>query len=317
MKRILTLVTVCMIATEAHTQFIKDKNAFARAFIKIFNQRANGFDSLQKVQGDSETLKNPSGILPQAHECYISTNAVFGTLYIFPDSTQAVSFFKELQELLRYTAGAYSADAVYEPLNNNPFNLRFYFRETGGYTENLMTIDMSRQYLGNQIKDGDEDEEEKDASGETAQKNRAEKNEGYEVGLLIHPGDEMSYFTSAGTKITDEALIDYIIKTAFGEDTLLSSFRTNKRTDAQKYTVYDSKISLGGFSTKITETVGKNRTGIQLTAFRDYISPTWEKFRHTLDSFILKMKAAMPADFVYQIFENENYIEFKPSAFAK
>jgi hypothetical protein len=59
MKRILILIAGCVLAIHTNAQYIKDKNAFANAFIKIFSQRANGFDSLAAVQGDDDTLKDP------------------------------------------------------------------------------------------------------------------------------------------------------------------------------------------------------------------------------------------------------------------
>ncbi|OQY92528.1 MAG: hypothetical protein B6D37_14645 [Sphingobacteriales bacterium UTBCD1] len=296
MKRILILVIASVFMLQTHGQYIKDKNAFANAFIKIFNERGNGFDSLSKVQGEEDTLKNPSKILPQANKCYVSMNAVFGGLYTFPDSVKAVSFFKELQDLLGYTAGAYKARAVFEPLNGDPTNLGFYFRDAEGYTENLMTISFSRSY---EIE------------------NTSAKNQEFEVLLLIHPGGEMCYFTSAGPKITDEPVSAFINKLAFNTDTLLTQYKINKRTDPQKNSIYDSKINLSGFSTTITEVKGKKGTGIHVTTVRDYTALTWKKFEPVIDSFLQKLKAAMPADFVYQIYYDDNFIEFKPAHFAK
>jgi hypothetical protein len=75
---------------EADAQYIKDKSAFTKAFIAIFSQRGNGFDSLKTIQGDDDTLKYPSRILPNADRCYISSNPVFGASYKFTDSTKSV-----------------------------------------------------------------------------------------------------------------------------------------------------------------------------------------------------------------------------------
>jgi FKBP-type peptidyl-prolyl cis-trans isomerase len=97
---------------------------------------------------------------------------------------------------------------------------------------------------------------------------------------------------------------------------MLTRYKANKRTDQQKNIIYDSKINLKGFSTTITEVAEKKVTGIRITAIRDYSSPSWENFRSTLDSFLQKMKAAMPGDFVYQIYPDDNFIEFKPARFA-
>ncbi len=310
MKRILILVIASVFMLQTHGQYIKDKNAFANAFIKIFNERGNGFDSLSKVQGEEDTLKNPSKILPQANECYVSMNAVFGGLYTFPDSVKAVSFFKELQDLLGYTAGAYKAKAVFEPLNGDPTNLGFYFRDAGGYTENLMAVSISGN--GSNKKDDNDEDGEEDKIKDTPAKNQE-----FEVLLLIHPGGEMCYFTSAGPKITDEPVSAFINKLAFNTDTLLAQYKINKRTDLQKNSIYDSKINLSGFSTTITEVKGKKGTGILVTTVRDYTALTWEKFEPVIDSFLQKLKAAMPADFVYQIYYDDNFIEFKPARFAK
>jgi FKBP-type peptidyl-prolyl cis-trans isomerase len=313
MKRILILIAGCVLAIHTNAQYIKDKNAFANAFIKIFNQRANGFDSLAAVQGDDDTLKEPYKILPQTHECYVSMNSVFGGRYVFPDSIKAVNFFKELQELLRYSAGAYSADVVFEPLYADPFYLQFYFRDAESYTENLMTISMSAIEEGKNAETEDGDDEEPD---EAAVRNTPSKEKEFEVLLLIHPGDEMSYVTSAGAKINDDAVSAFINKMAFGTDTMLTQYKANKRTDQQKNIIYDSKINLKGFSTTITEVAGKKVTAIHITAFRNYSSPSWENFRSTLDSFLLKMKAAVPADYSYRIYADDNFIEFKPARFA-
>lgn len=312
MKRILILVIASVFMWQTHGQYIKDKNAFAKAFIGIFNQRDNGFDSLRKVQGAEESLKNPSIVLPQANECYISMNAVFGGLYIFPDSVKAVSFFKELQDLIGYAASAYKARAVFEPLNGDPTNLGFYFRDAGGYTENLMAVSIS----GNGSYKNDDNDEDEDED-EIKIKNTPAKNQEFEVLLLIHPGGEMCYFTSAGPKITDEPVSAFINKLVFNTDTLLTQYKINKRTDPQKNSIYDSKINLSGFSTTITEVKGKKGTGIHVTTVRDYTALTWEKFEPVIDSFLQKLKAAMPADFVYQIYYDDNFIEFKPARFAK
>jgi FKBP-type peptidyl-prolyl cis-trans isomerase len=318
MKQIIILIAACIITqAQAHAQYIKNKSAFAKAFIAIFSQRENGFDSLKTIQGEDDTLKNPSAILPNADLCYISTNSVFGASYKFTDSTKAEDFFKELKELINYVSGMYNATSIFEPLNDDPFYLSFYFRDASGYTNNQMTISLSQDNVKKNDDDDEDDDNDEEATGKTTNKSDLKNYQGFEVLLLIHPGSQMCYFTSYGNKIIDETYNSYINQLAFGSDTTLAQFKTNKRVDQQKNILYDSKLNLKGFSTRITEVVGKKATGIHITASRVYTAVSWEKFENSVDSFILKLKAALPPDFVYCIYPDDYYVEFTPSHFVK
>lgn len=300
-------VVVAFFAASVHSQaqVITDKKAFAKAFVSIFSQRATGFDSLAQV------LENPgvdhSAILPKAKECYVSSNYIFGAYYDFDDSTAAAAFFKELKQLITFTATSNGVAARFKPVDYDPELNQFFFLDAAGYTNNNCSID----FEVNEPEDSpyDDDEEEEDEEEESTNKSRP-KAATYTVRLLIGPGDQYCYYTSYGDRVNDPELKALIQSTVFGTDTALVAVKTNKRIENEE-TVYSSKLNVSGFTTKIIEAKGRVFTGYHVYLSKDFTT-TESAFLEEVNQFVLKMKAALPEDYSFTPYPDEHYLSFQP-----
>lgn len=227
-------------------QVVKDKDQFARTFVKIFEQRKTKFDSLMGKQdaGDLYGDYTATVTFPEASESSISLSSVYLALFNFPDSLKAVSFYKELKDLLNLSASLYSAKARFSQIYpDNPFFELFYFSNETVFTKEGSSI----QLFANTPKINEQDEDEEDD-----QKTKIPVKKTYTVFLTLKPGGNMGIFAGAGQRSNDNELNTFISQVAFGADTALKNIRINQRTQADKI-LYDSKIGLTGFKTVITE----------------------------------------------------------------
>jgi len=309
MKSFIVIVALfnCII-TEINAQVVKDKNAFAQAFIKIFNESGSGFDTL--IAKEVDDYFEPKIKLPNASECFISMNHVYGAVYNFSDSLKGLAFFKEIQSLLNYTASLSGATARFETIYSmDDFFIRLYFLEPAGFTNNYMSIKFSKYTTSDdEFSEEEEDEEKPIESSKPIQNN----SDSFEVRLLLHPGASYCYYTSFGEKINDVDFKNFISQVAFGKDTALKAVKINKRIVGTK-NIYDSKTTIKGFTTTITEIKDTKLTGIYTHLIKNYYT-TEENFFKSVDSVILKLKAALPEYYCYEILPK--IVEFKPSLFA-
>ena len=294
-------------------QVIKDKDQFAKTFVKIFEQRKTGFDSLMGKQEEGDMYGDYTATVkfPEASETSISMNRVYLALFNFPDSLKAVSFYKELKNLLNVSASLYSAKAKFSQIYpDDPFFELFYFSNETVFTNEGSSIQIMDNTPENNQEDEEEDDDQKSKSNQPVKKT-------YTVFLTINPGDVMGVLTGGGQRTTDNELNTFISQVAFGKDTALKNIRINKRTQADKI-LYDSKIGLTGFKTVITEIRKEKIAGINVSASKKYLMDE-KSFLKEAENFLLKLKAAFPANYCYEIFNGEgsSTVEFKPVPFQK
>jgi len=310
MKKILLFLTLSAVAVSTAAQSIGDKEKFAAAFINIFQQRASGFDSLKDASWPENSV--PRIVLPGARECYISDNHVYGAIYRGPDSSRMLALYRELKQALAHVAGYYKATVKFVPLSRDPFDEVFHFADS-----NLFTNDGSSISFAKTSRPEDEETVETTEAGDLdIQKRKMEVRDSFDVLLLIKPSAQVGHFTSSGEQIVDPEMKQLISQAAFGNDPAWTAIRTNKRTDGRA-TVYDSKLRLKGFSSQIREWTADrklNRIMYHSKTFRG----TEEAFYQATDSLVLKVKSALPANYYFEIFRDEDggVVEFHPVPFS-
>lgn len=293
-----------------NSQVVKDKNQFAKTFVKIFEQRKTGFDSLidKQVEGGAYI---PTVKFPQVTESYISMDRIYVAHFAFPDSLKAVSFYKELKDLLNLSASLYSAKARFKTIyQDNPFLELFYFADETVFTNEGSFIQLMENTPENKEEDDENDDEDEQKTKPTIPVKKT-----YTVSITINPGEFMGNFTNAGERFTDNEINTFISQVAFGKDTALKNIRTNQRILQDKI-LYDSKIGVTGFKTVITEIKKEKVTGINVSVSKKYMM-SQESFLKEAESLLLKIKTALPSNYYYQIFNDEgsSTVEFKTVPF--
>lgn len=308
--KLFALATSILLFHRGNTQVVKDKNQFARTFVKIFEQRKTGFDSLRSKEEEEGYI--PTIKFSEANESYISMNNIYVAHFNFPDSLKAVAFYKEIKELLNLSASLYSAKARFKTIyQDNPFFELFYFANETVFTNEGSSI----QLMDNTPLNNNEDDEGDDDDDDEKTKPTEPVKKIFSVLLTINPGELMGNFTNAGERLTDNEVNTFILQVAFGKDTALKNIRTNQRI-LQDKTLYDSKIGVTGFKTVITEIKKEKITGINVSVSKKYIM-SQESFLKEAENLLLKIKKALPSDYCYEIFNGEgsSTIEFKPVPF--
>ncbi len=301
-------ITFLISSNKLHAQGTTDKQAFANAFIKVFEQRSIAFDSLKAK--DWENTYGTTVKMPGSTESYISDNMVYGALYRGSDSLKMLGFYKEMKEWLAYAASYYKATVKYSlVVPGDPHYEIFYFSDSTMFTCEGSNISFSKSNSDNQYDDDDEEEDDEN-------KNVARK-DSFEVLLLIRPGNTVSYYTSAGDKLQDAGVKQIISQIAFGKDPWLNSIKTNKKVQKDA-NYYSSKLNLKGFTAVIREAGNAKKAYLSTTLTRIYNTEE-EKFMLSGDSLAIKIKTAMPAGYCYQITNEEEHvnIEFRPVPFFK
>jgi len=311
-KHLSVLVIIIFIFSYGKGQSIVDKEKFAKTFISIFQQRANGFDTLKAKSWPENS--EPKITLPGARESYISENHVYGAIYRGPDSLKMLDFYREMKQVLGVVAGYYGATAKFVPTNSEDlYDEQFFFADAELFTNEGSSISF---FKTTRPEDEEEVEENEDGDLDITVKKKAIK-DSFDVMLLIRPGGQVGYFTAAGEKLADEEVRQLITQVAFGSDLTWSSIKVNKRMDGQ-VAVYDSKVKLKGFGAEIREWTAGKKTDRAMILTRIY-NTTEETFRRTADSLVFKIKAAMPGNYYYEIFQDEDgiLVEFSPIPFQK
>ncbi len=307
MKKFFTIfILVFIISHSLPAQVIKEKQAFAEAFVRVFEQRASGFDSLKAK--DWEDSFQSIVKMPGSTESYISENLVYGALYRDSDSLKMLGLYKEIKQLLAYVASYYKASVKFKPFDaGDPYYEQFFFADSSLFTSEGSNISFFKS-----ISDHDEDDEEDNDFRE-----KSARKDSFEVLLLIKPGNSISYFTSAGEKLHDAEVKQIISQIAFGSDPWLNKIKVNKRVQKEA-NYYDSKLSLKGFSSEIREGTG-TRSSYLTTTLTKIFNTTEESFMRSADSLLIKVKTAMPPGFCYHIDQDEKeiLIDFKPVPFLK
>jgi len=297
-----------IISNKLHAQGTTDKQAFANAFIKVFEQRSTAFDSLRTK--DWENTNGTTVKMPGSAESYISDNMIYGALYRGSDSLKMLGFYKEMKEWLAYTASFYKATVKYsQVVPGDPHYETFYFSDSTMFTCEGSNISFSKSFNGNHNNDDDEEEEDKNKS--------VARKDSFEVLLLIRPGNTVSYYTSAGEKLEDAGVKQIISQIAFGKDPWLNSIKTNKKVQKDA-NYYNSKLNLKGFTAVIREAANTKKAYLSTTLTKIYNTEE-KKFMRSGDSLAIKIKTAMPAGYCYQVTNEEEHvnIEFKPVPFFK
>lgn len=314
MKQFLFLPTLLLLSLCGISQSIGTRDNFAKAFISIYEQRRNGFDTL--VSPDWPEVDRPALLLPGARECYISGNRVYGALYRGVDSLKMLSFYREMKAGLAHAATYYKATVKFQPITpGDPFSELIYFTDSTLFTNEGSSIYFSKSEL-EEGEDEDEEEEENDDDPDLAKKNAAAK-DSFEVLLLIRPGGQVGYFTNVGGGLPDGEVKKFVDQAVFGKDPSWKAYRGAKKMDGE-VAVYDSKLKLQGFAAQIRERSSPERVNRSLTLTRTF-NMTEQEFLKAGDSLLLKLNAALPRDYFYEVEHDEDgtMVTFAPVPFMK
>lgn len=314
MKLLLTIIAInLLLVNQGFAQIIKDKKQFATNLALIFEQRENGFDSL--IVEEIDGAFQPSIILPGATECFISYNSVFVADFVYKDSATAVSFYRELKDLLNLSASFYHAKVKFNKIYpNDSFFETFYFSDSLIFTNEGSTIQLiadTPEYEQDEEEDDDEEYDEFDYMDEEEQITEQEEST-YTVNLNIRPGKSTCTYIASAPRINDKELNTFISAVAFGKDTALKAIRTNPRTLQPGMILYDSNIGLKGFKTEIKEIRKKEVSGINVSVSKKYFTDE-NSFLISADSMIQKLSSALPSTYCFEIFDG--LVEFKPIPF--
>lgn len=299
-----------MLINPGIAQIIKDKNQFATNLALIFEQRGNGFDSLRvgEVDGAFQSRIN----LPGATECFISYNSVFVANFLYKDSATAVSFYRELKELLNLSASFYHAKAKFKKIYpDDPFFEVFYISDSLIFTNEGSSIQLIADTPEYEQEEDEEEYDEFDYTNEEEQITQQGEST-YSVNLNIHPGKNVCSYIASAPRIKDNELKTFISIVAFGKDTALKAIRTNQRAQQPDINLYDSNIGLKGFKTEIKEIRKKEVSGINVSVSKKYITDE-QTFLIATDSIIQKLSYALPSTYCFEIFNG--LVEFKPTPF--
>lgn len=309
MKLLVTIIAVnLLLINTGIAQIIKDKNQFATNLALIFEQRGNGFDSLRGKEIDG--AYQSSIFLQGATECFISNNSVFVADFIYKDSATAVSFYRELKELLNLCASFYHAKVRYNKVYpDDPFFEVFYISDSLIFTNEGSSIQLIAD-----TPEYEKDEEEYDEFDYTNEEEQIiqQGESTYTVNLNIRPGKNVCTYIASAPRINDNELNTFISAVAFGKDTALKTIRTNQRTIQPDIILYDSNIGVKGFKTEIKEIRKKEVSGINVSVSKKYFTDE-NSFLISADSMIQKLSAALPSTYCFEIFNG--MVEFKPIPF--
>lgn len=311
MKLLITIIAVnLLLINPALTQIIKDKKQFATNLALIFEQRENGFDSLivKEIDGAFQSRI----ILPGATECFISYNSVFVADFVYKDSATAVSFYRELKDLLNLSASFYHAKVKFNKVYpDDPFFETFYFSDSLIFTNEGSSIQLIAD-TPEYEQDEEEDEYDEFDYMDEEEQITEQKESTYTVNLNIRPGKSTCTYIASAPRINDNELNKFISTVAFGKDTALKAIRTNQRTLQPGIILYDSNIGLKGFKTEIKEIRKKEVSGINVSVSKKYFTNE-KSFLTSADSLIQKLSSALPSTYCFEIFDG--LVEFKPIPF--
>lgn len=268
-----------------------DKEAFRNAFIGIFENRANGFDSitLTNVIAGTPFEFDATIKFPGADKCFISDHK-YRALYNFKDKTEAASFFKNMQDMLNYSVAPYKAKVLFIPYYKNQEYLWFYLTDSTGFmdAENLLFI---------------------------SEDTKAASEKRFVVNMQLDSKPNMSYYTSAGPKISNPAITSLIKDIGFGNDPKMTKIKKNKKTTGEGV-VYESARTLRGYTAAVYDL---SEEGIAQNVLQ--LETNWtgkeEQVYKKVDSLILQLKAALPASYCYTVNRAEQEINFRQQSFIK
>lgn len=308
-KRYFLLICIIIFYTiNTAGQLIKDKAAFTNALLNIFNNRTTGFDSIavkNSKTGDGLTSKI---LLPGAEECYIKSGNYFAG-YSFKDSIQAISFFKELQNLITEASIAYSAIARFTPEPDNPYYLHYYVGNDDGFYPNPDLITLSQHVLYKdyflRVKGG--------IPYHGSDKLPVNPFKLY----LIIAGQEqvVAFFTSKGERIVNNEITNLVKDVAFSKDTLMTLLKKNKKVTDEGNS-YESKRTLKGYQARILEYEDDEVIHNHLQLTIKWKGKEEDVYKKT-DSLILNFKAALPASYCYAVNRAQQSVFFYTHPFAK
>lgn len=297
--KIFLFIAIVLLSPKLEAQLVKDKDAFAKAYIKIFNQRENGFEALRKAQGDSEELKNPQSILPGSSFCAISSNAAFIAEYDFADSVAAMQFFREYKSLMNYTASLLQAKAYFQNVTARDTLYQQYLF----YTDYLYTKTYQAFYFDVNTPEDEDDDMEDDKAVK-------KKPNTYIVGLIMHPGNAMAMLVKTAKKINDESYNKFISTMGFGNQ---NGIVAQKTTAQKEKNTFGSKMQLPGFATTIIENKVKDKNTYNIIAEIIFRETTLAVAQKSLDTIINKIAASLPSDYAYSYSSEDSFVEFAPS----
>jgi hypothetical protein len=284
----ITTLLLFLISYNSFTQTNAEKDAFAETFIKIFQQRANGFDSITNfkvstIEGFDAKIK-----FPGAEKCLIKDNKYVAE-YAFKDSMGAISFFGSLQNWLNYAASAYNSKALFIPLYDNPRQLKFFLSDSSGFihAENYLSFSQTK------------------------------KVKPFTVELEIDSERAMSYYTNYGERISNSAINTFINEVGFGNDLLMTKIKKNKKKIPEGYS-YESTRTLPGYTASIFEYIDDES---EVTENKLELVKKWSGHVKTVnqkvDSLILGLKSALPSSYCYQIDGEQQTVSFYQHPFSK
>lgn len=262
-----------------------DKEAFRNTFIRLFETRANWMDSIV-VDPDADEL-DVKVKFPGTDECAISGNGIYVALYKFKDSIRANQYFKKLQVLLNYAAGAYNARMRFQQINKDPYNLQYYISDSLGFIDSYSTISLYK------------DEKEEEENDDDDQQKTKKPDKFFIVNMTIDGETTYNYFTSTGDKKNDTAVTRLIKDVAFGKDIQMASIKINKRT-VDGAAVYGSRRTLKGYTAEIGEEEYNKavHTTLQLT---HSFTGTGDQLVKKAEDLLLNIKAALPDSYCYTV----------------
>jgi len=263
-----------------------DKDAFAEAFIKIFQQRANGFDSIANFKASTADGFDAKIKFPGAGKSLIKDNKYLAE-YTFKDSLSAVSFFSSLKIWLNYAASAYNSKALFILLYDDPQQLKFFLSDSSGFihAENYLSLFKTKNAKP------------------------------FAIELEIDSERAMSYYTNYGDKIINPVINTLISEVSFGTDVQMAKIKKNKKQATEGFT-YESTRTLPGYTASIYEYIEESEgTENKLQLIKKWTGQQ-KTVNQKVDSMILMLKTALPSSYCYHIDGEKQAVSFYQHPFS-